>query len=98
MSGRTQLAPSGTSTRALDAPDNRPVVRLAAGNIARIVDEAEAALVAAGLGFYQRGAFIVRSATMRITVSDQGAKTVKTYAASSTRWTMPDSRFVRPVP
>ena len=28
----------------------------------------------------------------------QGAKTVKTYVARSTRWTIPDSRFVRPVP
>lgn len=54
-----------------EAPDDgRPVIRLAAGDIARVVDEAEAALIAAGLGFYQRGAFIVRPGAVRISVSD----------------------------
>ncbi len=56
-------APAGA-----EAPGNRPVIRLVAGDVARVVDEA--ALIAADLGFYQRGAFIVRPATVRIDVSD----------------------------
>jgi putative DNA primase/helicase len=39
--------------------DKRPLITIAANDIARIVDEVEAALIAADLGLYQRGGKIV---------------------------------------
>jgi hypothetical protein len=49
---------------------NVPTIRLMAGQLPRIVDEAEAALIDAGLPIYQRSAFIVRPGHMRVAVSN----------------------------
>jgi putative DNA primase/helicase len=43
-----------------DAEDERPLVQIAAGQLARIADEAEDHLIAAGVPFYQRGKYLVR--------------------------------------
>jgi putative DNA primase/helicase len=48
----------------------RPVIRFVAGEIPKVVDEAEEALLRANLGLYQRGAFIVRPGRVLVTVSD----------------------------
>jgi hypothetical protein len=48
----------------------RPTIRVVAGDIHDVVDQAEAALVADELGIYQRGAFIVRPGLARIAVSN----------------------------
>ncbi len=53
-----------------DAP-GRPLIRIIAGALPRIVSQAEQALLSAGLGLYQRGPFIVRPGWVRVTVSDQ---------------------------
>ena len=44
---------------ARSANDKRPLISLAAGDIERIVDEVEAALIACDRGLYQRGGKIV---------------------------------------
>jgi putative DNA primase/helicase len=44
---------------ARSANDKRPLISIAAGDIERIVNEVEAALIAAGRGLYQRGGKIV---------------------------------------
>jgi putative DNA primase/helicase len=49
---------------------NRPTIRITANNLAGMTDEAEKALLAADLGLYQRGEFIVRTGIVRINVSD----------------------------
>jgi hypothetical protein len=41
--------------RKRDPNETRPVIRLAAGQIERIVDQSEVALIAADRGLYQRG-------------------------------------------
>jgi hypothetical protein len=87
-------------------PSNQPVIRLAAGDIARIVDEAEAALIAADLGFYQRGPFIVRPGIVRITVANDrtvlGQRVVQAgdhalleALTSAARWEKYDNRSKR---
>jgi hypothetical protein len=52
-----------------DAPA-KPLIRIAGGKIADVVDEAEAALLQADFSLYQRGAFIVRPGRVRVTVAD----------------------------
>lgn len=42
------------------AEDDRPLIQIAAGHLARIADEAEDHLIAAGVPFYQRGRYLVR--------------------------------------
>jgi putative DNA primase/helicase len=64
-----EASTAGEEPADTEALGDRPLIQLAAGDIARLADEAEAALVAADLGFYQRGAFIVRPATVQIAVS-----------------------------
>ncbi|WP_372624707.1 hypothetical protein [Falsiroseomonas sp.] len=48
----------------------RPLIRMAGGEIAEIVDQAEAALLRADLDLYQRGPFIVRPGRVPVTVAD----------------------------
>lgn len=48
----------------------RPLIRIAGGEIAAIVDKAEEALLAARLDLYQRGPMIVRPGRVRVTISD----------------------------
>jgi len=43
----------------VDPNDTRPLIRLRANNIERIVDESEGALIGADCGIYQRGGLIV---------------------------------------
>lgn len=49
---------------------NRPTIRVVAGELPDAVDQAEKALLAADLGIYTRGSFIVRTAIVRIAVAD----------------------------
>ena len=49
----------------------RPTIQFVGGKIPTIVDQAEAALVAAGLGIYQRGAFVVRPGQVSISVCNK---------------------------
>lgn len=53
-------------------PD-RPVIRILAGEIERVVDEAEAALAGSGRGLYQRGGQIVCVGEVKITTSGGNA-------------------------
>jgi hypothetical protein len=48
---------------------NRPLVRIRAGQMPETIDEAEAALIGAGLGFYQRGSIVVRPAMVPVAIS-----------------------------
>ncbi|MCK8785228.1 hypothetical protein M0638_12615 [Roseomonas sp. NAR14] len=48
---------------------NRPLIRLLKGNIAAIVDAAEGALIAADLGIYQRGPYLVRPGLTEFRIS-----------------------------
>ncbi|MBX6747299.1 MAG: hypothetical protein IRY87_35155, partial [Acetobacteraceae bacterium] len=51
--------------------ENRPTIRVTPGDVDGIVDQAEKALIAANLGIYQRGSFIVRPGLVQVTVSDE---------------------------
>lgn len=55
---------------AVDANDQRPEIQIAGGAISREVDAAEAALIAADSGIYQRGALLVRTGMVSIDISD----------------------------
>lgn len=55
---------------ATPSTDSRPVIQIVAGEMPRMVDEAEAALNAANMGIYQRGTTLVRSAMVAVRVSD----------------------------
>lgn len=48
----------------------RPTIRVSPGDLSEAVDAAEQALIDAGLGLYQRGAFVVRPGRVRISVSE----------------------------
>ncbi len=48
---------------------NRPLVRVRAGQMPETIDEAEEALIGAGLGFYQRGSIVVRPAMVPVAIS-----------------------------
>ncbi len=47
----------------------RPLIQFVAGQLPKVVDQAEAALLRANLGIYQRGTFIVRPGLVLVTVS-----------------------------
>ena len=49
----------------------RPVIHYVGGEIPGIVDQAEAALISADLGIYQRGEFVVRPGTVSVIVSKE---------------------------
>ncbi len=48
---------------------NRPLIRIRAGQMPETIDEAEEALIGAGLGFYQRGSIVVRPAMVPVAIS-----------------------------
>ncbi len=48
---------------------NRPLIRIRAGQMPETIDEAEGALIGAGLGFYQRGSIVVRPAMVPVAIS-----------------------------
>lgn len=53
-----------------DAPHgNRPLIRIRAGQMPETIDKAEAALIGARLGFYQRGSIVVRPAMVPVAIS-----------------------------
>ncbi len=59
-----------TDPQFLAGPDEvRPTIQFVGGEIASIVDQAEAALIAAKLGIYQRGAFVVRPGEVSVSIS-----------------------------
>src|SRR5262245_22843932 len=47
----------------------RPIVQIADGDLPRMVDEAESALIAADLGIYQRGGWIVEPSRVVVPVT-----------------------------
>lgn len=47
----------------------RPVIHFVAGEIPQVVDQAEAALISADLGLFQRGSYIVRPGRVLVTVA-----------------------------
>jgi len=54
------------------ANDNRPRIQVIAGDLTRVVDDAEAALIAADLGIYQRSTEIVRPGTVHVEIRTGG--------------------------
>jgi hypothetical protein len=50
---------------------SRPVIRFVPGDLHKVVDRAEQALIDADLGLYQRGPLIVRPGCVRVTVAEQ---------------------------
>ncbi len=52
----------------VDGKPPRPLIRFVAGTLPSVVDAAEEALVAADLGIYQRGAFVVRPGLVQVNV------------------------------
>ncbi len=51
------------------AEGNRPLIRIRAGMMPETIDEAEQALLGAGLGLYQRGSIVVRPAMVPVAIS-----------------------------
>lgn len=51
-------------------PKGRPTVRILPGKLPRVIDEGETALIAAELGFYQRGSLVVRPTMTRVANAD----------------------------
>lgn len=49
------------AAQAADSPPARPVIRFVPGELHTVVDKAEQAMLAARLGVYQRGSFLVRT-------------------------------------
>jgi hypothetical protein len=62
--------------------DGRPLIRVTGGKLPEIVDAAEEALMAAGLGLYQRGSSIVRPVFTDIEVVAGGGDRRRTIKAS----------------
>ena len=62
--------PTGQNSQSPGANDNRPAIRVVAADIERIVDEAEAALIKANRGLYQRGGLIVSVGVARMITAD----------------------------
>jgi hypothetical protein len=54
-----------------DDGDPRPHIRVVPGELPRVVDEAENAIIAAGWEFYQRGALVVRPVLTRLPAADK---------------------------
>ena len=54
-----------------DPSQVRSVIKFVGGEIASVVDQAEAALIAARLGIYQRGSFVVRPGRVSISISKE---------------------------
>ncbi|SLN77824.1 PriCT-2 domain-containing protein [Roseisalinus antarcticus] len=61
--------PSRDAGDAVPAEGNRPLIRIRAGQMPEAIDEAEDALIIAGLGFYQRGSIVVRPAMVPVAIS-----------------------------
>jgi hypothetical protein len=66
--GGGAAGPGGASSR----NSNRPTIRIEAGDLERIVDEAEKALIDADRGVYQRGAEIVTVAEAKLPTFNSG--------------------------
>ena len=64
--GRRRASATGTATA--NAP--WPQIRVSAGELPRVVDEAEAALLTLGREFYQRGGLVVRPVVSRLKAAD----------------------------
>jgi putative DNA primase/helicase len=56
--------------RVAGAPPNRPMIRIAGGELPSIVTAAEQALIAGNMGIFQRGSLIVRPAHARVEIAD----------------------------
>ncbi len=61
--------------------DNRPLIQIAAGHLARIADEAEDHIIAAGVPFYSRGKYIVRPMTETLPASGERKTQIPRLAA-----------------
>ncbi len=57
------------------AANTRPAIKVVAGDLPRVVDQGEGALIHADLGFYQRGSLVVRPALTPVAIAD-GRKTL----------------------
>lgn len=61
--------PSREASDEHTAEGNRPLIRIRAGMMPETIDEAEQALLGAGLGLYQRGSIVVRPAMVPVAIS-----------------------------
>lgn len=71
-SNTRQLGTAHTSRNVGDettTQGNRPLIRITAGQMPETIDDAEEALIRAGLGFYQRGSIVVRPAMVPVLIS-----------------------------
>lgn len=79
MSNITPFVPknkAGKKARSTKAPqrpngDNKPLIRVLVGDLARMVDETEAAIVKADLAVYQRNNMIVSTGTVPVITADK---------------------------
>lgn len=55
----------------------RPLIRYVAGNLHRIVDEAEQVLVKSACGIYQRGSYLVRPGVLKVDVDQRGIASLR---------------------
>lgn len=87
----------------IDGKPPPPTIRYVAGSLHEVVDQAEAALVRAELGLYQRGTFIVRPGTVHATPSEgdigerrriikQGNRVIAEAMTEAARWEKYDRR------
>ena len=96
-------ATSKRGSREAETGGKLPLITIEPGELPRVVDEAEAALVRAGLGVYQRGPFIVRPGVVKVAISDgrsvSGQQIIKLgehglmeAMSASARWVKYDAR------
>jgi hypothetical protein len=67
--GRATRATMAATDSASATEGNRPLIRVRAGMMPETIDLAEDALIASGLGFYQRGSIVVRPAMVPVVIS-----------------------------
>ena len=65
----TEVTQESTDNDAKPPSFDRPAILVIGGELPREVDDAEAALIAAGLGLYQRGSSLVRPADVPVTIA-----------------------------
>ena len=76
-SSRQRASEQASTEQGAAAPERRPTIRIAGGNLPAVVSAAEQAIIAANMGLYQRGSLVVRPATTRVAVAD-GKQTAAT--------------------
>lgn len=74
--GKAKRGKAGASLGPLDSGEQKPTIEIRVGEIGRVVDQVEAALIAANRGLYRRGSLIVSAGVDKMPTFD--GKTIET--------------------